>query len=240
MRAIWLYAHALAGLIGTIPALISVPRKKNTLSPEVYEEFLKNVGWRFSVSRINFTGSSINVTGLENIPNEAVLFVSNHQSYFDIGVFLGYIPKPLGFIAKAELSKIPVLNRWMKEYSCVFMDRSDIKKSARAITEGIEILRSGRSLVIFPEGTRSKCSKMLDFKAGSFKLGTKAKVPIVPVTIDGTCNIMEANNGRIRAAQVHVYIHEPIYTRDMTTEEVAALPGRVKDIIKSKLQTEDY
>jgi len=223
-------------LIGTIPAQLSIPRKKKTLSPEAYDEFCEDVGRRFSVSQIKFTGSSVNVEGLENIPEDAVLFVSNHQSYFDIGVFLAYIPKPLGFVAKAELSKIPVLKRWMEEFRCVFLDRSDIKKSAKAITQGIDILKSGRSLVIFPEGTRSKGRDMLDFKAGSFKLATKSKVPIVPVTINDTYKILENNNGYVRSAEVHVYVHEPISTRDLTTEEAAALPGRVRDIISSKLQ----
>ena len=236
MRSFWLYARSLLWLIGTIPAQLSLPHKKKTLSHKAYEEFCADVGRRFSVSQIRFTGSSVYVKGLENIPEGAVLFVSNHQSYFDIGVFLGYIPKPLGFVAKAELSKIPVLKRWMEQFRCVFLDRSDIRKSAKAITEGIEILKSGHSLVIFPEGTRSKSSEMLDFKAGSFKLATKAKVPVVPVTIDGTYKILEANNGRLRAADVAVYVHEPIQTRDLTAEEAAALPGKVQEIIRSKLR----
>ena len=238
MRSFWLYARSLLWLIYTIPAQLSLSRKKKTLSPKAYQEFCDDVGRRFSVSQFRFTGSCVNVKGLENIPEEAVLFVSNHQSYFDIGVFLGYIPKPMGFVAKAELSKIPVLKRWMEEIRCVFLDRSDIRKSAKAITDGIEILKSGRSLVIFPEGTRSQGAQMLDFKAGSFKLATKAKVPIVPVSIDGTYKILEGNNGWLRAAQVEVYVHEAIPTHDLTAEEAAALPGRVREIIGSKIRKE--
>ncbi|MCL2618627.1 MAG: 1-acyl-sn-glycerol-3-phosphate acyltransferase [Defluviitaleaceae bacterium] len=235
MRSYWLYARAILWMAATLPAQLSIPRKRRQLSPEAFAEFIHSIGYNFSRSHVDFTGSRIHVTGAERIPEGAVLFVANHQSYFDAAVFLGYIPKPLGLVAKAELQKLPVLRRWMEEYQCVFLDRADIRKSAKAINRGIEILKSGRSLVIFPEGTRSRSREMLDFKAGSFKLATKAKVPVVPVTIDGTYMILEDNNGFIRATDVDVYIHEPIPTADLSPEEAAALPQRVRAIIRAKL-----
>ena len=90
-------------------------------------------------------------------------------------------------------------------------------------------------MVIFPEGTRSKCGQIGEFKAGSFKLATKAKVPIVPITIDGTYKLLEANRGRIRPADVRVTIHPAIQTEGISREEEYALPERVKGIISSVL-----
>ena len=115
------------------------------------------------------------------------------------------------------------------------MDRSSLKKSAAAIIEGVNILKNGYSLVIFPEGTRSKGGPMCEFKAGSFKLATKAKVPIVPVTINGSYKLMEANNNMIKPAEVDLYIHPMIETYNLTKEEEKQLHTVVENIIKSKL-----
>ncbi|MGL5764342.1 MAG: lysophospholipid acyltransferase family protein, partial [Sarcina sp.] len=139
------------------------------------------------------------------------------------------------FIAKKELENIPMISEWMRFMQCIFMDRSNLRKSASAIIDGIKILKSGQSLVIFPEGTRSKGGPMAEFKAGSFKLATKPKLPIVPVTIDGSYKIMEANNNRIKPANVDLYIHKPIFTDSLSKEDEANLHNTVADIIRSKL-----
>ena len=111
------------------------------------------------------------------------------------------------------------------------MDRKDMKKSLETILAGIKLLKEGKSLVVFPEGTRSRCDEVGEFKQGSFKLATKSNVPIVPVTIDGTYKIMEGNNYIIKPAEVNVYIHEPIFMESLDKEGKAMLPQTVKDII---------
>src|SRR5699024_1808110 len=99
---------------------------------------------------------------------------------------MGYLGVPHGFIAKVELTKFPIVSQWMKEMKCIFMDRSDRRQSLQSIKEGINILKNGHSMVIFPEGTRSKSDAMGEFKAGSMTLATKSGVPIVPITISGS------------------------------------------------------
>jgi len=115
------------------------------------------------------------------------------------------------------------------------MDRSNLRKSAAAIIEGVKIIKAGHSLVIFPEGTRSKGGPLGEFKAGSFKLATKSNAPIVPITINGSYKLMEANNNRIKAANVELFIHPPIETKNLSKEEQEKLPTVVKEIIASKL-----
>jgi len=106
---------------------------------------------------INFGGIKVTVTGGENVPKDSgVLFVGNHQSNLDIPILIGFINKPKGFIAKVELAKIPILSVWMKYMGCIFLDRKDVRQSLKAINQGAELLKKGHSLVIFPEGTRSK------------------------------------------------------------------------------------
>ena len=221
---------------------ITYPRLKKAeklLKDNEIEEFHKYSFYQTSnwaKNRIKDSGANINVFGTENIPkDENVVFISNHQGDFDIAIFMALIPKEKGFVAKIELTKIPILRTWMKYLGCVFMDRKDLKQSLKTINEAIKFIKDGHSMVIFPEGTRSKSDKIGDFKAGSFKLATKTNCPIVPVTIDGSYKIKEKNNGIIKPAEVNVYIHKPIYTLNLSQEEKENLPNKVKEIIESKL-----
>ena len=119
---------------------------------------------------------------------------------------------------------------------CVFMDRANIRKSAEAIVEGINILKGGYSMVIFPEGTRSKGGPCHEFKAGSFKLATKSKALLIPVTIDGTYNLREANEKkRIKGASVDLIIHKPIDITTLSKEEIADLPKKIEKIITNPI-----
>ena len=95
--------------------------------------------------------------GQENIPQDtAVVLIGNHQSYLDIPVLMGYVNKPIAFIAKSEILKVPVLSKAMKLMQCTFLVRTDMKQSVKAMAEAVETIKKGYSMVIFPEGTRSK------------------------------------------------------------------------------------
>lgn len=188
-------------------------------------------------SLLKLAGAKITVHGLENLPKDKnVLFVGNHQGNFDIPIYISQIPFLIGFIAKVELEKIPLVKNWMTFMQCVFMDRKNIRKSGEAIIKGIRNLKAGYSMVIFPEGTRSRGDKLGEFKAGSFKLATKSKTTIVPVTMNGSYKIMEHGKGPwIRPANVEFYIHEPIATSNLSKEELDELPTMVYEIVNSKL-----
>ncbi|WP_143318085.1 lysophospholipid acyltransferase family protein [Clostridium sp. HBUAS56017] len=186
---------------------------------------------------MKLSGCKVTVTGLENIPkNQTVLFMSNHQSYFDIPLLMSSINIPKGFIAKKELAKWPGISMWMRYMQCIFMDRDNMRKSAEAIVDGINILKSGYSMVIFPEGTRSKGGQPSDFKGGSFKLALKSKVPIVPITIDGTYKVLEANNSKIKASSITVKIHPSIDVTSLSKEEINDLPNKVEKIVLGELK----
>lgn len=185
---------------------------------------------------ILMTGNRIIVEGREKVPSGPVLFVSNHQSYFDILVFMANVPYPAPFVAKIEMAKAPVMSYWMKQMGCLFMDRSSIRQSVKIIFKGIEMLKSGTSLVIFPEGTRSKKDEVGEFKAGSLKLAVKAGVPIVPVTLINTYKVYEADN-RVKTSKVSMIFHDAIETKGLEKEEINSLHTRVKDIIVKPLET---
>lgn len=225
-------------LLSTIPMLWKVKRleKKGQLTER--DTYIHRVSTKWMKDNVTFTGSTVTVNGLENLPKEGpVVYISNHQGNFDIPLLMGYIDRPKGFISKIEIKKIPIINKWMELIHCVFMDRSSLKGSAGAIIEGIKILKQGHSLVIFPEGTRSKGDKMGEFKSASFKLATKSGVPIVPITIDGSYHLMEEKG--IRKGHVTLTIHPPIPTKELSKEELTELPDRVHQLIASALPNQD-
>ena len=115
-------------------------------------------------SLLKIAGVKINVNGIENIPNDkTVLFIGNHQGNFDIPIYLSTMPILIGFVAKIETEKIPLVRTWMRLMKCVFMDRSSLRKSSEAIIHGIKNLKAGYNMVIFPEGTRSRGDKTGEF-----------------------------------------------------------------------------
>lgn len=200
---------------------------------EKFDEYRFEKTGKWAMGRIKDSGSSIDIKGIENIPkSENVVFISNHQSDFDIAIFMAMIPKHKGFVAKIELDKIPILRKWLEYTDSVLIDRKNLRQSLDAINKAVEVVKNKHSMVIFPEGTRSKGDKMGEFKAGSFKLAIKSNAPIVPVSIDGSYKIKEKNKGFIRPANVDVYIHKPIYLRDI---DAKSLPKMVQQIISTKL-----
>ncbi|MCX6554066.1 MAG: lysophospholipid acyltransferase family protein [Candidatus Aminicenantes bacterium] len=185
---------------------------------------------------IGIAGGRVEVSGLENLPaGGGVLFIANHQGAFDIPLLLGYVPGLKGFISKKENSRLPIVGIWMKLLGCIFLDRKDPRQSARAIARGIEDLRAGRSLVVFPEGTRSKSGVMNRFKGGSFKLASRSGAAIVPLTIDGSYRLREGNRGRITPGNVRLHIHPPIRLQDLSAAEKNTLTEKVQGIIASRL-----
>lgn len=213
---------------------------KKMLKTHPQEECDKRI-WRDAENWAKYivrsTGSEVEVVGAENaISDRPVLVVSNHQGFFDIPILMGNMGFPIGFIAKTDLQKFPFLSDWMELIHCLFMDRDDMKQSLKVITEGIKQIKNGQSMVIFPEGTRSKGGPVADFHAGSFKLATKSKAPIIPVTIDGSYKIMEEGLGNINKTKVRLTIHPPIYTDALTKDEQALLPETVKNIISGAIK----
>ncbi len=227
--------------LGLVKILIYIPKCNRLIKNgdiKAADSIVTRIVTRWAQRRIKASGAKLNIKGLENIPtNRTVMFVANHQSDFDIMVILGKIPVQKAFVAKKELGKVPLLGFWMKRVHCLFMDRSDMKQSMQTIIKAYEQLKEGYNMVIFPEGTRSKGGPVKEFKAGSFKPAVKAKVPVIPITLDGTYKVIEANpHNSIVPADVNVVIHPMIETAELTKEEIKELPSRVHDIITSAME----
>ena len=181
--------------------------------------------------------TQIDIVNPENLPEEGpAVYVSNHQSYADILTMLNIIKHQAGFIAKEELHKIPVFSKWILRIRSLFIIRGDTRESLKTIGEGVDMIKDGYSLVIFPEGTRSRGKAMADFKPGSLKLATKAKATIVPVTINGSYKMYEETGRITKNVRIEVIVHEPVNTADMDRKELAGLSDKLEETIRKAVR----
>lgn len=182
------------------------------------------------------TGSKINLVGEENLPDVPAVYVSNHQGNADVGVMVMLAKEPRAFLAKKELGSFPVLGKWLVDAGCIFVDRDDPNDGLKAILKAIKHVKNGNSINIFPEGTRSRCDKMGEFKSGASLVATKGKALIVPITIDGSYKVFENNKGfKVKPTVINVTVHKPIDPAKMAKEEIKELDQKIKEIIQSKL-----
>ncbi|MDR3295636.1 MAG: 1-acyl-sn-glycerol-3-phosphate acyltransferase [Clostridiales Family XIII bacterium] len=178
----------------------------------------------------------LTVEGESRLPDGPVVFVSNHESYADIPLFFAAVTsKQFGFVAKENLTKLPLYGKWIRDVRSIFIRRGDARSSLRTLEEGVEMLQKGFSFAVFPEGTRGKGGPVQAFKKGSLRLATKPGVPVVPVTHRGAFRVFEETGVVRKGARVRFFIHEPIETAGMSRQDAAALPDAVQHIICAKL-----
>lgn len=231
LRSIWWFVFFFSYIIYSLPKLKKVNNISKDIPVEERDKLVHETPKNWARALVQLTKSKVEVTGQENIPSGAVLFVSNHQGNFDVPILIGYIEKPLGFISKVEVKKIPLVPRWMEAMNCVFIDRSDRRKAIQSIRDGAQILKNGHSLVLFPEGTRSKGETLGEFKSGGLRLAIDSRVPIVPVCISGSYKIMEVNKFGFSKSDVSVKIGEPIILPAEGKIDSGALAEQIKDKI---------
>ena len=180
--------------------------------------------------------TNIKVINPENLPEEGpCVYVSNHQCYADILVLLNVIKHQTGFIAKEELASIPVFSKWILRIGSLFILRGDARESLKTISEGVDMIKDGYSLVIFPEGTRSRGGQMGEFKPGSLKLATKAKTVVVPLTINGSYKMYEEPGQITKNVTIEITVHKPVDTSQMDRKELAGLSEVLEETIKNAL-----
>ena len=225
-------------LILSIPILIVEwiigkfnPYKKDTSSLHLIQSVFRFILW--------LTGVEVTVIGEELVPtDEAVLYIGNQRSFFDMLLTYTRCPRLTGYIAKAEMEKIPLLSNWMHYLHCLFLDRKDIKQGLKTILTAVDKVKSGISICIFPEGTRNRNKDELDmlpFHEGSFKIATKANCPIIPIAISNSANIFEAHFPKISPAKVVVEYGKPIYPDELSKEDKRHVGEYTQNVIREML-----
>lgn len=168
------------------------------------------------------SGAEVEVLGLENIPKDtAVLYIGNHRSIFDVIISYPYTVGRTGFIAKNNLEKVPILPIWMSRMHCLFLDRDNPRDGLRVVLQAIDYIKSGISVFVFPEGTRTKTGAMAPFKEGTFKMATKTGCPIIPVAFTNTDQLFERHFPFIKPAKVIVHFGKPIMPDDIQDKKHA-------------------
>ena len=190
--------------------------------------------YSFFKNELKIAGCKIDVKGQENIPDETCLFVGNHRSYFDILLTHNTVGRPAGFVAKDSMEKVALLNLYMKDIGCLFLNREDVKQGLQTINQAAEYLKMGHSIILFPEGHRNQGDEFLPFKEGGYKMAEKAKCPIVPIAISGSDLMLEQNEGmKIKKGKVIIEFGEPIYPTELAVKERKAKYAEIPSIIQS-------
>lgn len=236
IRFIIVVLVVLSFLIIGIPVLLveSVIGKFNKKAKDY--SCLRLVQWAFRLI-IRISGTEVTVIGEENIPDEPVLFVGNHRSYFDIVLTYPRCKRLTGYVAKKEMLKYPLLRDWMKALYCLFLDRDNVKEGLKSILQAIDYVKSGISICIFPEGTRNSGEELslLPFKGGALKIAEKSGCAIIPMSINNTCNIFEAHLPRIKKTHVIIEYGKPIYTKELDKDTRKHLDSYVQNIIQETI-----
>lgn len=233
IRLIACFLYMSGYLIYSIPNLIRMKKLSAEIPVAERDSMIHAMPKKWSRTIMKITGSKVTVEGAELIPGGPVVFIANHEGDFDIPVLLGFIEKPFGFVSKMEVKKVPIISSWMEVINCVFLDRKDRRQAIRSIRDGASLIQQGHSMVIFPEGTRSKGGPVSAFKSGSFRLAKDAGVPIVPLSIKGTSEVFEKNNRFIKPAQIKITVGRPLEPQTFFEKEMKDLAEEVRQIIIS-------
>ena len=186
---------------------------------------------------LKMTSVTATVIGEENIPDEPVLYIGNHRSYFDILLTYSRCKRLTGYVAKKEMLRYPLLRTWMKYLYCLFLDRSNAKEGLKTILQAIDYVKRGVSICIFPEGTRNDGDElsMLAFKDGALKIAEKSGCPIVPICLNNTHAMFEQQFPRIRKTHVVIEYGKPIYPSELDKETRKHLGDYCKGIIQETI-----
>jgi 1-acyl-sn-glycerol-3-phosphate acyltransferase len=171
----------------------------------------RKLAWFWGIGLCRVCGVEVRVKGGEAVDwKEPLIVMANHQSYLDIPVLYAALPEPFGMLAKQELFRVPIFSSAMRAMRCVPIDRGNRRQSLESLRQAADLVRSGNSIVVFPEGTRSDDGRVHPLKKGPFYLVEMAQVPIVPVGIRGTRDALAKNGVLVRSATVDVAIGEPV------------------------------
>ncbi len=176
----------------------------------------------------------VDAEGLENIdPRQPAVFMSNHPSQADIAALVDSLPVSFRFVAKKELTRIPIFGWAIALTGHIIVDRRNRVRSIAGLDRGAEQIRSGTNVIIFPEGTRSESGALQPFKSGGFHLAIGAGAPIIPVSVSGGRQIFPKNSLRIESGRMRVVYGKPIPTAELTLDDREQLKSEVRQAVLS-------
>jgi len=192
--------------------------------------------WAWTLMKLG--GIKLEIEGRENLPqNETVVYMANHQSDLDWPIIFRAVPGLYLFLAKKELFDVPVFGAFLRRQEYIPIERTSIRKSLRTYQKVIDLIKAGNSIIIFPEGTRSRNEKLQKFKSFSFAFLKEAGVRVVPIFIDGSIHIQKKGSSLIYPGKVKVHILPPICLNDLYQLENKTFSSAAAERIREALLT---
>ena len=220
----WILITFLSFILGLLSICVGLFDRSGNLSHQISRL------WCRLLCKLN--GVKVEIHGLENIlSNRPQVFISNHQGYFDIFALSGYLPVQIRWIAKVSLFRIPFVGQAMAAAGYIPVERDNRKKAYKAFNKTLEKIKEGCSIIIFPEGTRSEDGEIGPFKKGSNLIASRAKSPMVPITIIGSSDIIKKGSATITPGPIQVVISPPVEPGSDKKENEAILASIRNTII---------
>lgn len=224
----WVVSLVSMVILGFIGITISLFTSSNDTHHRICQLWGKIVMW--------ISGIRVDVQGVENInPDKAQVIISNHQGNFDVWTFLAYMPLQFRWVMKKELFRIPFLGGAIKRAGYIGIDRQHPRQAVRDMARVLATLKEGRSVIIFPEGTRTRDGRVGEFKRGGFVLAYKSGASILPISISGSFGIMQKGSCWISPQPIKIVIQPPVTVTDLSKEAQHQLPEQVRQMIIDRL-----
>jgi 1-acyl-sn-glycerol-3-phosphate acyltransferase len=226
----WIFLGLLLLVFGLPGAILGLLLPNKTLKGKLFLWVSRN----YSRIALFVLGIKVTCRGLENVDlRESYVFMANHVSHADAPALASVIPFPLHWVFKKELSRIPVLGLLLIATGQIMVDRSDPERSRAALEEALSGLSGNNSVMIYPEGTRSRDGRLQSLKKGGFWMALHAGKPIVPVRVSGTREVVAADTLRIRPGNVLIEVFPPISTAGKDVHDIPVLMNRVREAMLS-------
>ena len=178
----------------------------------------------------------VKAKGLENVLDEPAIYAANHASQLDIPIICTRVNRPMFFIGKVELKKIPILSQYMKIVGMIFVDRKNRERAMASMRTAIQDIQGGKSIAAFPEGTRTKTGELLPFKKGVFTIAKEGRIPIVPIAVIGSAKALASGSFFLRAATVELRILPALKGDEFFNLSIEEMANHTRSLIQQEIE----
>ena len=178
----------------------------------------------------------VKASGLNNILDEPAIYAANHASQLDIPIMCTRVNRPMFFIAKIELQKIPILSQYIKVVGMILVDRKNRERAMASMRTAIQDIQGGKSIAAFPEGTRTKTGELLPFKKGIFTISKEGRIPIVPIALIGSAKALASGSFFLRPASVELRVLPALNSEEFFNMSIEEMANHTRSLIQQEIE----